>query len=129
MTHDRTDAQPVVLVAEDEALIRWGAADQLTREGFDVVEAANAAEALEIMRSRPEVRLLFTDIDMPGELDGMDLAAQVHERWPGVRLLVTSGRLALGDRDVPDAGMFLPKPYEGEKLSGAIKKLLAKDPS
>jgi CheY-like chemotaxis protein len=114
---------PVVLVAEDQTLIRMGAVDQLEREGYEVLEAGNAAEALAIMQARPEVRILFTDIDMPGEFDGMELAEQVHRRWPKVLLLVTSGRQSLSDRDVPDDGMFVAKPYAGEELSGALKEL------
>lgn len=121
---DNDDAPPpVVLVVEDEALIRMGAADQLEHEGYDVVEAGSAAEALTIIKARPDVRVLFTDIDMPGEFDGMQLAERVHQRWPEVLLLVTSGRSSLVDSDIPDAGMFMPKPYAGEKLAGALKEL------
>jgi CheY-like chemotaxis protein len=115
--------RPVVLVAEDDALIRMGAADQLELDGYEVLEAANAGEALAMIQVRPEVKVLFTDIDMPGELDGMELAELVHQRWPEVLLLVTSGRQSLSDGDVPDDGMFVAKPYAGEKLSGALKEL------
>lgn len=121
---DNDDATPpVVLVAEDEELIRLGTADHLSREGYEVIEAATAAHALAIIQARPEVQVLFTDVDMPGEYDGMELAERVHQRWPEVLPLVTSGSASLADEDVPDDGMFLPKPYAGEKLSGALKEL------
>jgi CheY-like chemotaxis protein len=121
-------APPVVLVVEDEALIRMGAADQLERNGYEVLEAGSAAEALAILKVRPEVRVLFTDIDMPGEFDGMELAERVHQRWPKVLLLVTSGRSSLHDADVPDHGMFLSKPYGDEGLSGAMTELFRRHP-
>ncbi|MBM0204672.1 response regulator [Micromonospora sp. STR1s_5] len=125
LTNQENDAAkpPVVLVAEDEALIRMSAADQLELEGYEVLEAGNAAEALAMIQARPEVQVLFTDIDMPGDLNGMGLAEQVHQRWPEVLLLVTSGRQSLSDDDVPDDGMFVAKPYAGEELSGALKGL------
>jgi CheY-like chemotaxis protein len=125
---DNPDAPPVVLVVEDEALIRMGAADQLERNGYEVLEAGSAAEALAILKARPEVQVLFTDIDMPGELDGMELAERVHQRWPKVLLLVTSGRSSLKDADIPDHGMFLAKPYGGENLSGAMTELFRRQP-
>jgi CheY-like chemotaxis protein len=126
MEESDDDVPPVVLVVEDDALIRMGTADQLVQEGYEVLEAGSAAEALAIIRARPEVRVLFTDIDMPGEFDGMELAERVHQRWPEVLLLVTSGRHSLSERDIPDHGMFLSKPYAGEKLSEALTELFRK---
>ena len=115
---DNPEAPSVVLVVEDEALIRMGAADQLERSGYKVLEAGSATEALAILKARPEVQVLFTDIDMPGELDGMELAERVHQRWPKVLLLVTSGGASLADADIPDDGMFLAKPYGGKSFPG-----------
>jgi two-component system, response regulator PdtaR len=90
MTKTDPHPQPVVLVAEDEELIRLWAADVLQENGFSVLEAANAEAALRVLEARPEVRLLFTDIHMPGAFDGMELARRVHDRWPHVQLVVTS---------------------------------------
>ena len=80
------DRHPVALVVEDEMLLRLHAAALLEEHGFAVLEAANATEALNVLQSRSDVRLLFTDIQMPGALDGMDLVREVHARWPRVSI-------------------------------------------
>jgi two-component system, response regulator PdtaR len=77
-----------ILVVEDETLIRL----LLAENGFSVLEAMDADVALKVLESRPDVKLLFTDVQMPGSLNGMDLARQVHARWPHVLLVITSGR-------------------------------------
>ncbi|MDB5512196.1 MAG: response regulator receiver protein [Enterovirga sp.] len=120
---DDPDRHPVIVVAEDEPLLRLTAADQLERDGYRVIEVGSAAEALEVLASREEVQVLFTDIDMPGDLNGLELAREVHDRWPDVLLLVTSGRVSLEDSDVPDDGMFIAKPYAATGLAGALKEL------
>lgn len=118
------DHPPVVLVVDDEALLRLHASDLLEEAGFDVIEAPNADTAIRILEERDDVRVLFTDVQMPGRLDGMELARQVHSRWPQVVLLVTSGRLALSSDDIPDAGEFLAKPYEPRALVDKVKDLI-----
>jgi len=105
---EHTSSAAVVLVVDDEELLRLHAADLLEEEGFEVIEAPNAEAALQVLASRPDVRLLFTDIHMPGPLDGMDLARRVHERWPHVLLVVTSGRGRPSDDEIPDAAALLP---------------------
>src|SRR5579872_1715818 len=91
MTDKSHSPAPVVLVVEDEALIRLLAVDLLEEEGFSVLEATDAANALQLLEKREDVSVLFTDIQMPGAMNGLDLAARVHERWPNIRLLLTSG--------------------------------------
>jgi CheY-like chemotaxis protein len=81
-----------ILVVEDEALIRLWATDLLEENGFSVLEAKDADAALKILESRPDVKLLFTDVQMPGSLNGMELAREVHARWPHILLVITSGR-------------------------------------
>lgn len=115
---------PVVLVVDDEALLRLHATDLLEEAGFEVVEAENAEAAIKILEHRDDVRVLFTDIQMPGAADGMELAREVHERWPKVVLLVTSGRLAPAENEIPDAGGFLAKPYEPNALVKKVKNLM-----
>lgn len=100
-----------VLIVEDEALIRVDAVDMVEDEGFVVCDAANAAKALHILESRDDVGILFTDIDMPGELDGLDLARIVRKRWPHIAIIIVSGHTHLIDSDVPDGGVFFSKPY------------------
>jgi two-component system, response regulator PdtaR len=116
---------PVVVVVEDEELLRVCAMEILGDAGFTALEAADADEALSILERNPDVRLVFTDINMPGDLDGLDLAREVHKRWPNIRLLVTSGRHLLKDSDIPDDGKFLAKPYKGERMVGLVEKLIS----
>ena len=89
---------PLALVVDDEELLRLYAAGVLEDHGFRVVEAENAAAALKVLKSRHNVRLLFTDIQMPGKLNGMDLAQEVHARWPDVLLVITSGQMRPSSR-------------------------------
>lgn len=101
----------IVLVVEDEALIRMHAAEMICDLGFEVVEAANADQAISLMESRLEISVVFTDIQMPGSMDGLRLVAVIRNRWPPVALLVTSGQLRPRESDLPENAHFLPKPY------------------
>lgn len=104
-----------VLVVEDEADLRYGIVDFLDNAGYRTLEAANADEALVLLK-RNSVRTLFTDIDMPGSTDGLGLVAQVRTLWPTTRVIVTSGLVKLSHRDV-DAGVtFVSKPTAGPEL-------------
>ena len=84
---------------------------------------AKRDEALQAMKSRPDVRVLFTDVQMPGRLDGMDLAQEIDERWPKVLLLITSGNSRPATADIPDHGHFLVKPYRSEDVINEIAAL------
>ncbi|OHV17418.1 response regulator [Methylorubrum extorquens] len=111
---------PVVLVVEDEPLLRMIAVDILEDEGFTVLEAATADAALPILESRSDTGVLFTDVNMPGKMDGLTLATHVAERWPDIRLVVTSGRQELTNEELPDDGQFVEKPYRQRQLVDAI---------
>jgi two-component system, response regulator PdtaR len=100
----KTSPEPLILVVEDEELLRLHAADLLEEHGFRVIEARNAAAALKMLETRDDVRLLFTDIQMPGTLDGMDLAREVYQRWPQVLLVITSGQKKPAEAEIPDHG-------------------------
>ncbi|MBO9122515.1 response regulator [Rhizobium sp. 16-488-2a] len=113
-----------VLVVDDEALIRFAIVDELADQGFDVHEAANADEAIALVEKYPEIRLIFTDIDMPGSMDGLKLAAFVRDRWPPIKIIVTSGRVKPSADMMPEGVPFLPKPYEFPHVIAAINKLL-----
>ena len=119
-----SSAPVVVLVVDDEAVLRFIASDVLEESGFQVLEAENAKAALKVLADHPGVQVLFTDINMPGALDGLDLAREVHDRWPGIKLVVTSGRPKPTDKDIPDAGRFVAKPYSPDRLVGEIRKAL-----
>lgn len=119
-----TDPISTVLIVEDEILVRMYGADLLTEAGFEVIEAGNADEALAILSGLDHVHLLFSDIDMPGSMDGLDLAKIVHERWPHVRLLLTSGHHRLDVAHLPSEGEFVRKPWAQEALIDRIRQLL-----
>lgn len=118
-----SEAPRLILLVEDEPLVRWIALEALEEEGYEVVEAANADEALAVLQSRRDVGVLFTDVNMPGAMDGLDLAEMVHARWPGVRLVVTSGRGL--NQAVPDDGVFLQKPYSITELQAVVREAVA----
>jgi CheY-like chemotaxis protein len=115
----------VVLLVEDEPLVRMTAADELEEGGFHVLEAANADVALAVLEARSdEVHVLFTDVDMPGSMDGMALAEQVHRRWPHILLLISSGHARPHPDEIPDHGRFVPKPYVGATLVQHIEEMM-----
>lgn len=112
-----------VLVVEDEPLVRMLGVDILEEAGFSVVEAGNAAEALETLEGDNDVRVLFTDVNMPGELDGLELARVVHERWPEIRVLIASGQVRPCSDEIPGCGRFLPKPYKAGAVIREIREM------
>jgi DNA-binding NtrC family response regulator len=114
-----------VIVVEDEPLIRLDIATSLWDAGFNVFEAANADEAITILNAHPEVRLLFTDIDMPGSMDGLKLAMAVRDRWPPVKIIIASGHCNLTDEMLPVEGRFFSKPYDHPGLISTMRKTLS----
>ena len=126
MTVTQTAPEPLILVVEDQEILRLYAADLLEEHGFRVVEARNAAAALKVLEARDDVRLLFTDIQMPGTLDGMDLAREVHQRWPRVLLVITSGQKKPTEEEMPDHGRFVAKPYRAKELLGQVDDMIHK---
>lgn len=119
-------AMDLVLVVEDEPIIRMVGVDMLEEAGYRVLEAASADEAIAILEDAPEVRLLFSDVDMPGSMDGVELAECVHDRWPRIRLLLTSGHRDVAKSHLPDDGRFIPKPYTYSQVIDQIRGLLAR---
>jgi CheY-like chemotaxis protein len=115
----------VALVVEDEALIRMDIVDSLLDEGFVVFDAQNADEAIALLTNNPSIQVLFTDIDMPGSLDGLKLAAAVRDRWPPIRIVVTSGHRIVDIADLPDGSMFFSKPYSHGDIATSFRRLLA----
>jgi len=114
-----------VLVVEDEPLIRFALADDLADAGFQVLEAANADEAIVILGLHDDIRLLVTDIDMPGTMDGLRLSAMVRDRWPPVRIIVTSGKRIPAGTALPAGSRFVPKPYTTSGVLDAVRTVLA----
>jgi CheY-like chemotaxis protein len=118
-----TSKRPVVLIVEDEFLLRMDAVDMIAGAGFEVVEAANADQAIEILESRRDIAVVFTDIQMPGSMDGLKLARAIRGRWPPIKIVVTSGYANVGEPDLPAGGRFLSKPYSPLQVTGVLRDL------
>jgi len=113
---------PVILVVDDEAIIRMNAADMLADEGFATIEAGGAEDAMAEIVRHPEISVLFTDINMPGRFDGLELAHRVHAYRPDIRLILTSGRNPPAPGEIPDDGRFLSKPYDQASLARLVTR-------
>ena len=113
----------VVLIVEDEFLLRLDAVDMIVAAGFDAIEAASADEAIEILESRPDIAVVFTDIQMPGSMDGLKLARAVRGRWPPIKIVATSGQIDVKAVDLPEGGRFLPKPYSLPQVTGVLLEI------
>jgi len=112
---------PLVLVVEDEWIVRDCTAAQLENAGCGVLEAADAEAALRQFQANEHVTTLFTDINMPGAFDGLSLAHKISRLRPGVQLILTSGRAAPSPSEMPPGGQFLPKPYDFNRLAALIR--------
>jgi CheY-like chemotaxis protein len=111
----------MILVVEDESLINLMASEELQRAGHVVISAYNAAEAIAILESRDDIGLIFTDIDMPGSMDGLRLSAAVRDRWPPIQIIITSGKRP--EEVMPAGSRFLPKPYQLDRLCSTVDAL------
>lgn len=118
-------APPEVLVVEDQSTTRMAASDAISDTGLHVREAGDADEALQAMDDYPDIGVLFTDIQMPGHMNGLELAEQVHEDRPDVELIVTSGGTTVKDSELPDSGTFLSKPYHTSRLVEIVEQKVA----
>jgi CheY-like chemotaxis protein len=116
--------RPVVLVVEDESLIRLNALAMVEEAGFEAIAASDADDAIRILERRNDIRAVFTDVQMPGSMDGIRLARVVRHRWPPVALIVTSGRTNVLESDLPTGGRFLKKPYEPMQIETALRELI-----
>ena len=115
---------PLILIVEDEPLVRELEADILLGGGFRLLEATTADEAFEILRRGADVELIFTDVDMPGSINGFEFARLVHQGWPDVAILVSSGKMRPGPGDLPEGAKFIPKPYRPAQLVREIRDAL-----
>jgi CheY-like chemotaxis protein len=124
MVLDRSVVPSVVLVVEDEMLLRMRAVDMVEDAGFIPVEAVDADEAVAILESRSDVALLFTDIQMPGSMDGLKLAHAVHARWPPIKIILVSGQLRPANIDIPAESRFFGKPLEAKEMIAEIQNMI-----
>ena len=116
--------RPVVLIVEDEFLVRMGTRAAVETAGFDVLEAGDADEAIALLAARNDIHLVFTDVHMPGSMDGLKLAHFVRDRWPPVKIVATSGRARIAESDLPEGGRFVPKPYSAAEITATLRELI-----
>jgi CheY-like chemotaxis protein len=118
-----------ILVVENEAIIRMGTAHMLQDAGYAVLEAPHADAAIKILETRKDIRVVFTDIKMPGTLCGLRLARAIRDRWPPIHLIVASGLSAPGEKEFPEMGRFIRKPYAPEHVLQVLDEMLGPSPA
>jgi DNA-binding NtrC family response regulator len=116
--------KPIVLIVEDEALLRLVAASMLHDAGFETLEADTAEDALHVLEKHDDVRVVFSDVQLPGRMDGLHLARAVHDRWPNIGLLLTSGGVKVQKGQIPCDGRFLAKPYDADMMVEAVRNAM-----
>jgi CheY-like chemotaxis protein len=115
----------IVLVVEDEPLLRMAAVDIIEEAGFQALEATSADEAILLLEMHDDIRILFTDIDMPGSMDGLKLAAAVRKKWPPISIIVVSGHRKREDGELPDGSVFFIKPYSKAEVVSTLQRFAA----
>src|SRR6266851_9733451 len=124
MVLDHSVVPAVVLVVEDEMLLRMRAVDMVEDAGYTSVEAVDADEAVAILESRSDIALMFTDIQMPGSMDGLKLAHTVHKRWPPIKIILVSGQLKPANADIPANSRFYGKPLEAKEMIAELQRVI-----
>ncbi len=120
-----TAQSPLILVVEDEELLRLLAVDVVEEAGFVPLVAKNADEAISVLEEHSDISLLFTDIHMPGSMDGLKLAHAVRHRWPPIKIIIVSGKVRLSENDMPTNSRFFAKPYRAEHLIAELRSLVS----
>jgi two-component system, response regulator PdtaR len=115
--------RPSVLIVEDDFLLRMDAVDIVRNAGFEAIEAANADEAIAIIEADPSIHVVFTDVQMPGTMDGLKLARFIKDRWPPIKIVATSGRVKVSEKDLPEGSVFVPKPYSPAQIIRTLREL------
>lgn len=113
----------VVLVVEDEPILRMAALDMVEDAGFEAVEATDATDAVRILEARPDIRIVFTDVDMPRGVDGLKLAALIRERWPPIHVIITSGKIEVAKMKLPVDCVFFGKPYDEQRVVAEMRRM------
>jgi CheY-like chemotaxis protein len=116
---------PVILIVDDDPFLRMLTAEFVNEAGFETLEARDADQAIAILESCSEIAVLFTDINMPGSMDGLQLAHVVSNRWPAIEILIASGHVRLRQADLPPNGRFLGKPYPAAAMIAELHSLVS----
>jgi CheY-like chemotaxis protein len=117
------EPKPVLLIVEDELLVRMLAVEIAEEAGFSVLEATEADDAIRVLQKRPDIRVVLTDIDMPDSLDGLELAHAIRHRWPPIQVVLTSGKMRPAPDELPERSHFVPKPYDISRMTGLLREL------
>ena len=117
--------KPIVLVVEDEPLLRLFATDMIEDAGFEVIDVPDSAAAIAILERRTDIRIVFTDVDMPGGIDGIKLAACIRDRWPPIEIIITSGKAWPTGVKPPERSVFFSKPYRQDRVIDTIRRMAA----
>ena len=126
MVLDHSVVPAVVLVVEDEMLLRMRAVDMVEDAGYTSVEAVDADEAVAILEARSDIALLFTDIQMPGSMDGLGLAHAVHQRWPPIKIILVSGQVKPANLEIPANSPFFGKPLEAKVMIALMQSMIGR---
>ena len=116
---------PVLLVVEDEPLLRMMAVDMAEDAGFEVIDVGSASDAIIVLETHPEVRIVFTDVDMPHGIDGICLAACIRNRWPPIKIIITSGKPLPRHVSIPAETVFFPKPFRQDRVVETLRNMAA----
>jgi len=112
-----------VLVIEDEPVLRLDALDLVEQAGFEPVEAADVGHALRLLEQRPDIRIVYMDLDMPRGVRGIEIAACIRDRWPPIEIILTAAFLTENDVSLPARAEFYPKPIRREQVTAALRRL------
>jgi CheY-like chemotaxis protein len=112
---------PTILVVEDEPLLSLNISEALRDKGYEAIAVTNADDAIKVLESRDDIHTIFTDINMPGSMDGLKLAAAVRDRWPPVNIIVTTGMKAPRRDEMPASSLFIAKPYRNTEVIEAVR--------
>jgi CheY-like chemotaxis protein len=119
-----SQSRAVILVVEDDPMLRMNAVEMVEAAGYIAVEAQHAADAVRILEARLDIRVVFTDIDMPGSMDGLKLAACIRDRWPPIKVIVTSGHRTPHKNEIPAETVFFAKPYSERAVVRAMNEMM-----
>ncbi|WP_158814193.1 response regulator [Methylocapsa sp. S129] len=125
MEQSHSQNPTTVLVVEDEPFIRLDALDMIKEAGFRTYEAGGAEEAIRLLEEHADIGILFTDVNMPGSMNGLELARSVRDRWPPVKIIIASGQMTLRNEDMPRESVFFSKPYRARQIVGKLREMAA----
>lgn len=129
MVQSQPSARLPVLIVEDEPVLRIEATDMVERAGFEAVEATSVEDAIHILEHRPDIRIVYIDLDMPRGVKGIEIAAAIRDRWPPIEIILTAANFAKADLDLPVRSEFYSKPIQHSEIVAAMRRMAADPPA